>query len=184
MKEICPYCMDKKEVKVIELKEKIPVKGSSFSVSTKALECRTCKTKFSTKKYPNVAIEKAFNLYREKNCLLLPEQIKSFRKELKLTQGELSKLFGFGGVTISRYESGAIQEKSHDNALRMGMTIDGMTTLLNQMKQLLSDKTIKNIETWIMEKKYIRIPSLKEKAKSVVQKSIIDFSGYKTLPRL
>ena len=155
MKEICPHCMDTKPVKIINLKEVIDVKGSSFTVVSKALECGECRTKFSTKKYPNNAVEEAFNEYRKKFNLLTPYQIKAFRKELRLTQSELSKLLGFGNITISRYESGALQEKSHDNSIRMAMTSAGMQVLVKQFQGVVQPRTLEKIKTWIMEKKYL-----------------------------
>lgn len=165
MKEVCPYCMDTKPVKIINLKEVIDVKGSSFTVVSKALECGECRTKFSTKMYPNNAVEEAFNEYRKKFNLLTPYQIKAFRKELKLTQQELSKLLGFGNITISRYESGALQEKSHDNSIRMAMTSAGMQVLVSQFQGGVSTRTLEKIKTWIMEKKYLETPIPKYSSK-------------------
>ncbi len=158
MKEVCPFCMDFQPVKAVSFKEIIEVKGLSFAIATKVLECKQCKNKFSTQNFPNNAMELAHEKYRQKCGLLSPAAIKKFRDDLKLTQAEFSHLLGFGKVTISRYEGGAIQEKSHDNAIRMARTPAGMQILLEQLKSGIPKAKLDKVRSWVEMEKYREAP--------------------------
>jgi transcriptional regulator with XRE-family HTH domain len=72
--------------------------------------------------------------------MLQPEEIKAFRKNLGLTQEELAHLMGWSEATVNRYEKGALQEQSHDNALRMAMTSGGLKVLLETKRDALPAK--------------------------------------------
>ena len=52
------------------------------------------------------------------------------RKQYGLTQNEFSKLLGFGGATISRYENGALQDEVHDKLLQLMKNQENMYKLL------------------------------------------------------
>lgn len=52
--------------------------------------------------------------------LLTPEQIRSRREALNLTQKQLASYLGIAGATMSRWETGGqIQQRSLDNLLRI-----------------------------------------------------------------
>lgn len=113
----CTECDSTNIKRVVENKE-IKVKNEFFNVEEKYWHCNDCEVDwrvFGEHDY----IEEAFRKYREKHSLLQPEEIKDLRKKYKLTQGELSKIFGWGAVTLTRYENGALQNKANDNFLRL-----------------------------------------------------------------
>jgi len=64
---------------------------------------------------------RARNAYRQIKGLLTSDEIVEFRKKFDLSQVELARLLGWGDVTISRYESKAIQDSTYDNELRLIM---------------------------------------------------------------
>ncbi|MBR1528996.1 MAG: DUF4065 domain-containing protein [Oscillospiraceae bacterium] len=64
---------------------------------------------------------RARNAYRQLKGLLTSDEIVAFRHKFDLSQVELARLLGWGDVTISRYESKAIQDSTYDNELRLIM---------------------------------------------------------------
>ena len=57
--------------------------------------------------------------YRVKQNLLTSTQIIDIRKKYNLNQKELSSMLGWGGATISRYETKLIQDETYDGVLRL-----------------------------------------------------------------
>lgn len=74
--------------------------------------------------------DQLYRTYRARYNMLRPEEIKAFRQGLGITQEELTSLLNWSPATINRYERGALQDKSHDTALKMAMTKEGLKTLL------------------------------------------------------
>jgi len=61
----------------------------------------------------------AKNVYRVKMGLLTSDEIVNIREQYGLSQSDFSKLLGWDEVTISRYETKAIQNESEDKILRL-----------------------------------------------------------------
>lgn len=142
-KNICPYCNEMREVKHVHEKENISVRGENIIVKSSFIQCNTCKNSFDDPKSKFDVLDAAYREYRNKHNMLQPEAIKKWRIGLNLTQIELSRILGFGDVTISRYESGKLQENAHDKAMRLAMKPMNMLSLINENDRCISDKTKK-----------------------------------------
>ena len=140
MKDICPYCEEKRELELISAKEKIEVRGESIEVDAGYYKCKTCGGEFDDPKSEHDPLEKAYGVYRGRHELLQPEEIKNFRKRYGLTQNELSRLLGWGLVTLSRYENGALQDEAHDKILRLAMEPSNLLSLIEKTPEALSDQ--------------------------------------------
>jgi transcriptional regulator with XRE-family HTH domain len=77
--------------------------------------------------------------------MVYPAQIVAFRKKYDLTQKELSELLGFGGITLSRYENGALQDEAHDQLLHFVMQPTNLLDLIKQKQDVFTDIKRKNI---------------------------------------
>ncbi|CAN5918635.1 hypothetical protein BH11GEM2_BH11GEM2_34560 [soil metagenome] len=77
-------------------------------------------------------MKRASGIVRAEEGLLLPEQIKAFRKGIGLTQPQLEDLLGAGPKTVGRWEKGTvIQNGATDTLLRLLMDIpDALQHLL------------------------------------------------------
>ncbi len=62
---------------------------------------------------------RARDSYRKLKGLLTSSDIAEIRKYYELTQSDFSTLFGWGEVTVTRYESKTIQDETYDNLMRM-----------------------------------------------------------------
>ncbi len=61
----------------------------------------------------------ARNAYRVRHGLLTSDEIVAIRDEYGMSQVDLARMLGWGEVTISRYESKAIQDDAYDIMLRL-----------------------------------------------------------------
>ena len=165
----CPNC-DKK-IDPIALREfkTVTVRGEPIEVSDNFLRCPLCAEEWSAENF-DLALE-AYNVYRAKHHLLQPHEIKSFRKSLGLTQEELASLLGWSEATINRYEKGSLQEKSHDNSLRMIMTREGLQSIIEGENYNLPEHKIKKLK----ERLDINLPDLIEP--TIITEPTI-FTGY------
>ncbi len=90
--------------------------------------------------------EIAFQMYREKEGLLTPEQIREIRKRYRLSQKSFAALLGMGEATINRYEGGGIQDEAHDTAIRPCANPDIMREHLQRRGDRLSDFQRQRVE--------------------------------------
>jgi putative zinc finger/helix-turn-helix YgiT family protein len=132
MKRFCPECGKTSEWEIISRPEEFDIKGEIITVENQVLICPECKAEYEDMNSEVDPYNQAYEEYRRRKGMVYPAQIVAFRKKYDLTQKELSELLGFGGVTLSRYENGALQDEAHDQLLRFIMQ---PVNLLNTIKQ-------------------------------------------------
>lgn len=180
----CPVCDETDKFKKIRGTQKIPVRGDSISVEVEYYECSSCAEKFIVPAPHNDPFEKAYRLYRHKNRMLQPEEIRDFRRRYNLTQGELAKLLGLGGATISRYETGKIQDEAHDTLLRLALNLENLYKLVNDSTGVFLDEKKRKILAAIKERAEPGINILEQFVITNFQDYAVDeYSGFKKFDR-
>jgi len=91
-------------------------------------------------------LENIYNQYRNKHSLLTPNRIKETREKYGVSQRAFSRILGWGEVTIHRYETGALQDRSHNDALVLLENPDNMKILLENNKDKINRKDYTNIK--------------------------------------
>jgi putative zinc finger/helix-turn-helix YgiT family protein len=140
MKIICPYCEEQREVEVVKKIEKVDIRGELIEVSASHYKCKKCGGEFEDPKGGYDFVEKAYEEYRRRHGLMQPSEMKGFRKKYGLTQAELSKLLGWGLVTLSRYENGALQDDVHDKMMRLAMSPENLMQLIGETPDALPEE--------------------------------------------
>lgn len=140
MRTICPYCEDVKDVEVVNATEDIKVKGELIEVPVTYYKCSVCGGNFDDPKAGGDPLEKAYMEYRSRHGMLQPWELKDFRKRHGLTQSEISRLLGWGQVTLNRYENGALQDEAHDKEARLAMDPRNLINLIEKTPSALSDR--------------------------------------------
>ena len=114
----CDICDQDVEYDVILETRQSEYKGIKFSYVFKKAVCKHC----GNQVFPvSIGTENQISRTDEykKICgLLTSKEMVSIRKKLNLSQDRLAKLVGCGAKNIARYETGAIQIRSIDNAIR------------------------------------------------------------------
>ena len=115
----CPSCEEYTETTLGIDKEVYHVRGEPIEIEAEVVICQKCGTKVFNEERDSQNLEKAYSHYRKKHNLLSPDQIRAIREKYGLSQRALSRLLGWGEITIHRYENGAIQDNVHDSLLRL-----------------------------------------------------------------
>lgn len=131
MKGICPNCEKETTLEHVQAKEIVEVRGEPVEVETEYSHCTECGMDFENTRGPD-SLDMAYRIYRRNHEMLQPEQICEWRKQKGLTQKELSQLLGWGGVTLSRYENGALQVEAHEKMLRLAMEPHNLIKLIEE----------------------------------------------------
>lgn len=94
-------------------------RGVNVSFEADAYVCPQCGFEAGTVQSAGAVQRAIADAYRTKMDLLTGEEIKALRKAWGLTQQDLAELMNIGIASIKRWETGLIQSKSMDQALRM-----------------------------------------------------------------
>ena len=118
----CPLCDKEHEIEERKRLSHITIKGEVVEYEETYYLCKNSdedENEFVLAKMNDTNLMNARNAYREKKGLLTSGEIIKIREQYGLSQSDLSNLLGWGEVTISRYESKAIQDEAYDNILRI-----------------------------------------------------------------
>jgi putative zinc finger/helix-turn-helix YgiT family protein len=140
MKGICPNCEKQTELELIHDTEAVVVRGESIPVEVEYYKCRECGEEFEDPRSPDDPLDKAYREYRKRHNVMQPEEIKALRKRYGLTQNEMSRLLGWGGATLSRYENGALQDDAHEKTLRLAAEPHNLLRLIEESPNTLSEE--------------------------------------------
>lgn len=150
MKSYCPNCDKEREVANHRVPEQMKVRGEKIKVEAEFLKCGTCGAEFENTRGHD-ALDLAYREYRRRHGLLQPEEVQNWRKGYGLTQRELSKLLGWGGATLSRYENGALQSEAHEKMLRLAMEPHNLHRLIQESPDALQEDKRKRLEKELSE---------------------------------
>lgn len=129
MKFSCPVCDNSDGIELVTTKKDFNVRGESFSVDVAYYQCPQCHEEFTDPSLPD-PFASAYEMFRRNHRMLTPQEIRDFRHRFGLTQAELAGILGLGGATLSRYESGRLQDETHDTLLRLAMEPENLRTLV------------------------------------------------------
>ena len=115
---ICPCCMAKHDVKRITIVENNIFKGVSVRYDAEYCYCDRADETYADEQQISLNDIALKNAYRKKMGLLTSYQIAAIRAGYGISQSDLCLLLGWGGKTITRYESHQVQDIAHDTILR------------------------------------------------------------------
>lgn len=136
----CPHCMSFVDSRVEVQSETHSVKGVSLDVAAPTRVCCNCGEVLFDRNLDNDRILLAYRRYREQMKLLQPEEIKAIREQYHLSQTAFARILGLGDKTITRYESGSLQDEAQNNLILLMKDPQNFNILLWQNKDKISDK--------------------------------------------
>jgi putative zinc finger/helix-turn-helix YgiT family protein len=145
MRKYCEECGREVEKKVVTKKETYNVCGEAIEVDAQILVCAECGEEFYYEELDNATLVQAYNKYRRRHKLLLPEEIKKIREQYGLSQRSFATLLNWGDKTIFRYENGSIQDKAHNSLLLFLREPKNMKTFLTENEVILNEKQIRRL---------------------------------------
>ena len=150
-RDFCPSCEEYAEVRLGVEKEVYGVRGEPIEIEAEVCTCRKCGSKIFDEERDSRNLEKAYSRYREKHGLLSPQEIRELREKYGLSQRALSRLLGWGEITLHRYESGAIQDGAHDALLRLIADPGNMQRIFESNRSKLSSYAARRLERSIAD---------------------------------
>lgn len=163
-------------------KDTIQVRNETFEVVSDFRFDIETGDKVSDNILDNIAIQKAFKMYRKKYNVLSKDEIKNIRKKYAISQRDFATLTGIGVATIARYETGQIPTNSNNELIKslgddfriaQDLFIQNGTQLSSKVQKKLNDK----IETFIKDNSAMEVFNFAEKRLSSEGPSIN--TGYK-----
>lgn len=134
-KQLCPCCMEEHEVKTVLVPECSTFKNTKLDYEASYLFCDVAEELYMDEKQMRVNDVRMKDAYREKEGLLTSKQICEIRAKYGISQSDLCFLLGWGGKTITRYESHQVQDRAHDTILKkIGQDPEWFLSLLNNAK--------------------------------------------------
>ena len=122
VRKLCICCMEEHEVQIVRVQEHTNFKGMVIDYTAEYEYCEKADEYVAEGdmiSHNDIAMKDA---YRKENQLLTSMEIGNIRSKYGISQTDLASLLGWGGKTITRYESHQVQDRAHDFILRK---IDG-----------------------------------------------------------
>jgi len=139
--KLCACCMEEHEVKTVLIKEQATYKNRKINYDAAYLYCDTADELYMDEHLMQDNDIKMKNAYRRAEGLLTSEDISYIRSKYGITQSDLCTLLGWGGKTITRYESHQVQDKAHDTILKkLEMDPEWFLSLLKEAKGSLTEE--------------------------------------------
>ena len=153
--DFCPYCEEISNFRLITKQETLPVMGEAVEYQARVRRCSICNAEYATTALEEENFRCAYDIYRRRHNLLLPEQIRATREKYGLSQRNFSRLLGWGDITVHRYEAGALPDTAYNIML---VLVDDP---LNALKVFMLNRN--NLSPGIAEKLKKRIQELVRK---------------------
>lgn len=125
----CPRCAG--EMREVTEPTTIRFPGRAVTVPAGFLRCGGCGKELWRPDQVEAAHRAAAALVRRDEGLLMPEEIRSIREELGLTQEEFEQLLRAGKKTVTRWETGEVfQARTADELMRVIRDVPGAAAYL------------------------------------------------------
>ena len=114
----CECCMRTHDIQRIKMSDNLNYKEVSVDFDAVYYYCDVADELYASEEMivkNDISMKDA---YRRKTGLLTSDDIVAIRTKYGLSQSDLCKLLGWGGKTITRYETHQVQDKAHDSILR------------------------------------------------------------------
>lgn len=128
----CLRCGEEREIEIREEKESYPVRNEQTEITAKVTYCKHCGEQIWNEEIDDNNLKDAFKQYRIVHGILQPEDIKKIREKYSLSQTAFAKILGFGEKTITRYESGSIQDAAQNNLMELANYPDNFELLITK----------------------------------------------------
>lgn len=147
----CTECETVRAVVWSMIDQTFRVRGEEVLVRGNVARCNACGHHVSHMEEDDATLKSAYNEYRKRKGLLLPEEIQQIREKYRLSQRAFARLMDCGEVTIHRYERGALQTEAHDGFIRLLQDPDNVRRLIREHRSGLSSAELERLERTLTE---------------------------------
>lgn len=181
IQRVCPYCEDLTNQELVKKNEEYKVRNELILAESSFYVCSVCENEIEDDSVTDPLID-VYRKYRDIKGYIHPHQLVDFRQKYDLTQKELSHMLGFGAVTLSRYENGALQTDSHNISLEMAMQPNSLKMLVERNNSIFSKGKLEALLVSLeKECENLYCGSSNEISRQLSKSNINEFSGYSEL---
>lgn len=175
----CSACDKEAQTQLVSREEIINVRGQEIKVTSSILKCIKCNNEIYDEELETRNLEKAYSEYRKMHCLLAPTEIKEIRERYNMSQRGLSRLLGWGEITLHRYESGAIQDEAHNTVLLLIADAKNMQKVFEKNRTALTSQEAEKLERQIGELLAVELePQFNNILERLLSKNISELTGF------
>jgi len=154
VKKECPICECERDLQFGKRNEILKIRDEDIAVESKVYYCPLGNHYFQDIDDEEEKFQKAYKEYRNRKNFLQPEDIKQIREKYGFSQRAFARFFGWGEITIQRYETGALQDFAHNSLLFFIKDFRNFKQLFEIRKSQLSKRDIIKIERKLKKIEY------------------------------
>lgn len=117
-KRLCTCCMEEHDIKFVRVKEHTTFKKIPVDYIAEYYYCDAEGALYTDEAMMSENDVRMKDAYRRISGLLTSKEISAIRTKYGITQSDMCTLLGWGGKTITRYESHQVQDRAHDSILK------------------------------------------------------------------
>jgi len=153
-KGFCEECNNLVDYEIKEIDEKIEIKGKEYNYKRLIGYCKKCGEEISSNEITDENLKRIDKVYRNEENIIRTEEINKILSKYKIGKKPLSKLLGWGEVTLIRYLNGDVPSKVYSDQLYKILNEEEyMSKLLEENKNLITDKAYNNVRNAINQLK-------------------------------
>lgn len=176
-KGYCENCDCLVEYELKEIDDTVEIKGKKYKFKRLLGFCKNCGEEISSNEINNENLDRVDKVYRKEEKIITTKEINAILDKYKIGKKPLSKLLGWGEVTLTRYLNGDIPSKIYSDQLyKILNDSDYMDTLLESNKDLITEIAYNKVKRSINSQIITESKSNIEKEIEIIARYII-FSG-------
>lgn len=173
-KGFCEKCNSLVEYEIKEINDSIKIKGKEYIYKRLIGYCKNCGEEISSNEINDENLNRIDKVYRNEEHIITTEEINKILNKYKIGKKPLSKLLGWGEVTLTRYLNGDIPSKVYSEQLyKILNDNEYMDTLIEKNKHLITERAYNNIKNVISKLNEIKIENCLQTEIEIIAEYII-----------
>lgn len=170
LKEYCEYCNEILEVKIKEELNYEEIKGKKYKYLKLIGYCSKCGNIVTVNEIIDENIKRINEAYRTEENIITVDEINEILRKYKIGKKPLSKLLGWGEVTLTRYINGDIPTKPYSDELyKILKDSNYMKEILEKNKSNITETAYATVANSIKDNSYI-ISDIEIVAQYIIEK--------------
>ena len=156
----CEKCDKLVDFEVKEVIGKTEIKGKEYRYNKLIGYCNNCGEEISSNELLDENLTRIDNVFRKTENIIKTEEINQILGKYKIGKKPLSKLLGWGEVTLMRYLNGDVPSKAYSDQLyKLLKDKEYMNELLEKNKGLITESAYNGVKKAILEQDNLLLKS-------------------------
>ena len=164
--------------------ETLAVRGEPVQIESRVAVCPECGNDMCVPELDDVTLVAAYDIYRARHDLMLPDEMVALRRGYGLSQRAFSLLLGWGEITLHRYEGGSLQDAAHEATLRMAEDPANVRVLLARNGHRLTARQRTKLEGCLAATEDASRPAVSEPGYTdafLVREEVDEYAGWRPM---